>query len=363
VIDPIFSGGEVLAGRYRVERYHAEGGMQQVYLATDEAFDRPVALKVPKNPSAEKRFARSARMSARVNHVNIAKTLDYFEERGRSHLVEEFIDGRDLAHAMEREFEFLDPHLAAHVFHHIARGVAAAHHAGVLHRDLKPSNVMTSRDAGCSFVKVTDFGIAKMAEEEVAEAVKDNDSITASKTVVGALPYMAPEMIEKPREAGLAADIWSTGAILFHLLTGQLPFGGGLVAVRSILLDPVPRKPKLLETSQFSALADDLWSIVESCLEKDPLRRPTGDGLLGACAELCYSNEPRKFGVVEEYGTRPGATGLIKCASTGQRVFFHIESYYGRSPASGIRVSFADFEGSPHNRAFPVLPIRPLDND
>lgn len=356
--DPIFSGGEVLAGRYLIKRYHAQGGMQQVYLATDQAFERPVALKVPMNTSAEKRFARSARMSARVNHANVAKTLDYFEHDGRSHLVEEFIEGRDLGQAMEEDFELFDPHLAAHLFHHIVRGVAAAHHAGVLHRDIKPSNIMVGKDAGCNFAKVTDFGIAKMAEEEVAEGVKDNDSITASKTVVGALPYMAPEMIERPRQAGLPADVWSTGAMLFHLLTGQLPFGSGLVAVRSILLDPLPARPTFLDSAHFSALAHDLWSIVERCLQKDPAARPTADKLLAACADLCYSNAPRNYGVVESFRTSQGATGHIYCPATGKRVFFHESTFYGRSPEAGLRVSFADYKGSPYDRAFPVLAIR-----
>ena len=168
----IHQQGDLLIDRYRIERYLAEGGMQQVYRATDLAFERSVALKVPKNPSAEKRFARSARVSARINHPNIAKTLDFFEDVGRNYLVEELLDGEDLACTLDKRFEYLDPHLAAHVVPHIARALAAAHHAEVVHRDMKPSNVMVSQDPGLKSVKLTDFGIAKMAAEEIAEGVK-----------------------------------------------------------------------------------------------------------------------------------------------------------------------------------------------
>ena len=188
--------GDILHDRYKIDSYLAEGGMQQVYRATDLSFERSVALKLPKNESAEKRFARSARMSARVNHPNVAKTLDYFEEGGRAYLIEELIDGLDLSTAFKERFTYLDPHLAAHLMHYLAKGVAASHHAEVCHRDLKPSNIMVSNDPNLSEVRITDFGIAKLAEEEIAQNIHDEASITASQTLVGALPYMAPEVIE-----------------------------------------------------------------------------------------------------------------------------------------------------------------------
>src|SRR3954447_10718009 len=164
--------GEILLDRYRVEAYVAEGGMQEVYLAEDLHFGRSVALKIPKNASALKRFARSARVSARIVHPNVAKTLDYFEIDRGGYLIEEFIAGKDLGAVLRSEYEYLDPHLAAHFFHMIAKGVAASHHAGVVHRDLKPNNIMVGVGANFNLVKITDFGIAKMAEEEIAEAAE-----------------------------------------------------------------------------------------------------------------------------------------------------------------------------------------------
>src|SRR5690348_9953012 len=133
---------DVIDRRYQIADFLGEGGMQYVYLAHDTILNRPVALKTPKNTSAAKRFHRSARVAAKVNHPNVAKTLDYFETDDGPYLVEEFVQGTDLAHALLHKASYLDPYLAAKVFHHLARGLAASHHCGVIHRDLKPTNVM-----------------------------------------------------------------------------------------------------------------------------------------------------------------------------------------------------------------------------
>ena len=94
-MDPLLSNGQELLGRYRIESFLNEGGMQQVFKAKDLSFGRFVALKIPKNDSAERRFDRSARLSARIAHPNVAKTLDYFEEGGTPYLIEELVDGID----------------------------------------------------------------------------------------------------------------------------------------------------------------------------------------------------------------------------------------------------------------------------
>ncbi len=102
----IHNPGDRLIDRYEVLKYVDEGGMQQVYLAADHSLKRNVALKVPKSGSAEKRFARSARVSAQVVHANVAATLDYFEAGSRSYLIEEFIHGETLSRRLERDFEY-----------------------------------------------------------------------------------------------------------------------------------------------------------------------------------------------------------------------------------------------------------------
>src|SRR5437667_7732990 len=130
--------GDIIDDRYEIKAFSNEGGMQEVYRAVDLRLKRVVALKVPKTKSATKRFARSARISAKVRHPNVANTLDYVEYDGRNYLIEEWVKGSDLRERLNEDFLYLDPHLAAHVFHHFVRGVCAAHHASVFHRDLKP---------------------------------------------------------------------------------------------------------------------------------------------------------------------------------------------------------------------------------
>lgn len=356
--EPIYPVAHILLSRYRIKRFVDEGGMQQVFEATDLAFKRDVAVKVPKNTTAEKRFERSARMSARINHPNVAKTLDYFEEAGRPHLVEEFIGGIDLGDCLDDSFDYLDPHLAAHVIHHIAKGVAASHHADVLHRDLKPSNIMVSSDPSMKILKITDFGIAKMAEEEISDAFKEQSSITGSQTVMGALPYMAPEMVESPKKAKLPADIWAIGAILYRLVSGTPPYGTGLSAVVKITTASPPSKPFLFSRrAQFALLEEELWTIVLACLQKDPNARPKADDLVSMCSKLCYSDAPRETGTIESFAEGTGAWGKIR-TDAGSMIFFHQDSFYGTKPKADSRVNVAAFPGSPYPRAFPVLPVK-----
>jgi eukaryotic-like serine/threonine-protein kinase len=350
--------GDILHDRYKIDSYLAEGGMQQVYRATDLSFERSVALKLPKNESAEKRFARSARMSARVNHPNVAKTLDYFEEGGRAYLIEELIDGLDLSTAFKERFTYLDPHLAAHLMHYLAKGVAASHHAEVCHRDLKPSNIMVSNDPNLSEVRITDFGIAKLAEEEIAQNIHDEASITASQTLVGALPYMAPEVIEDHKKASKPADVWALGAMLHFFITGEPPYGVGLAAVPKILIALPPSPPSFFANAkQFRPLTEELWAIVTKCLSKAPNNRPTANELIEMCSVLCYSSAPRKSGVIAGFKYSSGSWGTIT-GDDGEAVFFHADSGYSKVRLrSGQRVDFACFPGMPRPRAFPVLPI------
>jgi eukaryotic-like serine/threonine-protein kinase len=355
---------QVVGNRYVVETFVGEGGMQEVYRAIDRSFGRSVALKAPKNPSAKKRFDRSARMSAKVNHPNVAKTLDYIEEGGSNYLIEEFIEGSDLQARLNTEFYFLDPHLAAHVAHHLAKGISASHHVGVFHRDLKPSNIMVSHDPSLTVVKVTDFGIAKMAETEIDDVMNagDDESITGSKTVVGALPYMAPEMITNSRSATLSADIWALGALLFHLLVGERPFGQGLQAIPKIVKRDLPRKSTVLSPgTQFSGLIDELWAVIESCLQLDTEARPLADDLVKRFAGICYSTAPRMTGWIKNYRIGTGDWGFIGSTEESD-CFFHKESFYGNKPEPGMAVNFAPFPGDPSPRAFPVLPLRPADS-
>lgn len=346
---------DLIGNRYRIERYLGEGGMQFVYVADDLLTGRRIALKTPKNNSAKKRFKRSAIVAAKVNHPNVAKTLDYVKDGDRRYLIEELIEGQDLKAALLEDTPFVDPYLAAKVLHHLAKGVAAAHHAGVVHRDLKPTNIMVGGGYSLTALKVTDFGIARMAEEELLEAVEGGEaSMTTSQTAVGALPYMAPEGIERPKDVREPADIWSVGAMMYHILCGRPPFGQGLKAVPQIIAAAPPEIPAFLSANpQFAPLANEVMEISLSCLRKDPSERPTADQLVQRCGQLCYTSSIRRRGQVVSF--KHGAWGFIG-TSEGD-VFFHKECVYGPLPQVGDRVVLASYDGGGAHRALPVLKL------
>jgi serine/threonine-protein kinase len=172
----MISSGKLVAGRYEVQNHVGNGGMQDVYRARDRMLGLDVALKTPLPGQAGKRFERSAQIASRVNHYNVAKTLDYIEEEGNVYLIEEYVDGETLEEKL-RGMSLIDPHLASRIMHHLSKGIAASHHAGVVHRDVKPSNVMTAPGVNLHNLKITDFGIATLTEEVFDDAAQSGDLI------------------------------------------------------------------------------------------------------------------------------------------------------------------------------------------
>lgn len=249
----------------------------------------------------------------------------------------------------------VDPYIVARILRHLSKGIAASHHVGVIHRDLKPSNVMLAGGIDMSAIKITDFGIAKMAEEEIADAVKGGEeSITGSMTMVGALPYMAPEMIENPKNAESPADIWALGAMTYELLCGKKPFGVGLKAVPQILSALPPDMPNYITSNiQFSPLATELFDTILKCLEKNPDDRPTSDTLVNMCEKMCYQLTERKLGIIRTI--KHDAWGFIACNDGSPDAFFHLASVYGTRPNEGDTVWFSQYPGDPAPRAYPVV--------
>ena len=352
--------GDSFGQRYVVEDYIDEGGMQYVFKANDTTFNRSVALKTPKVSSASKRFKRSAQTAAKVNHPNVAKTLDYFVEGERQFLVEEFVEGPNLNKCLLQRFGKADPSLSAYIIHHLAKGIRASHTAGIMHRDLKPSNIMVEGGERFLEIKVTDFGIAKLAQEEIDEAVEGgSETITGSQTVLGALPYMAPETMQaqnKKSNITQAVDIWSAGAILFELLSGSKPFGQGLPAVHNIISNNISEYPKhLLKNKQFEFLNRQLMDIVSICLNQDAKSRPTAQQLVDECEKLCYPEIIRESGLIR---SKQFKYGFIAAQTSWHDVFFHQDSVYGiewDKLKAGDKVWFSKFPAEPADRAHPVL--------
>lgn len=352
--------GDIVSSRYVVQKHIGRGGMQDVYLAGDRLLGVDVALKTPQVGQPDKRFMQSAKIAAMVNHHNVAKTLDYFEENGQLFLIEEYVPGETLEAKLIR-FGAVDPHLGARVFHHLSKGVAASHHAGVIHRDLKPSNIIAEPGVNLHQLKITDFGIATLTEEVFAQAAKEGDlTRSTSGTIRGALPYMAPEMMfRSPGEhPGKEADIWSLGAMMFKVLTGEFPFGVYLEAAVNVKNQTRKRWPAFMTiNSQYRPLALELQGIVEHCLNYDAAKRPKADQLVKEFSELCYINVHRSEGNVTNL-IQNGYSGFTNDADGG--VFFSMESVYGsRTPSAtkNSRICYSRFPGTPRYRGHPIVVI------
>lgn len=346
--------GRLIGGRYRteVDKPITSGGMQYVYRATDTLLERPVALKTPK-PDNDKRFERSALFSARINHANATRTLDYIKDGNDLYLIEEWVEGQDLGKILKRAKRF-DPYMCAYVLHALARALCVMHEVDVVHRDLKPSNIMAVGGLGVTEVKVTDFGVANLAEGEIDRGVAGGMlTITGSKTLIGALPYLAPEILRRRSTISAKADIWAVGALTFHLMTGQTPFGDELEAVAEILKGNVPPLPAEKDAQpQYDGLYQEIYGIVRACLQADQTKRPDARELLRLCGRLCYPIAPREIGQVKLYHGN-----YLGFASTeGRDVFFHVDSVLGsRRPRVGGEIWFSRHPGSPNERAHPVV--------
>lgn len=353
--------GLIISDRYEVIRHIGSGGMQDVYLARDRLLEMNVALKTPQPGQALKRFKNSAIIAAKINNYNIAKTFDYIEEDGRYYLIEEFVEGETLESKLNT-FGFLDPHLAAHVLHHLAKGILASHRAGVIHRDLKPSNIIASYGLNLFELKITDFGIATLTEEVFEDAHRKGDlTNSTSGTIKGALPFMAPEMMfRKPGETtDMPIDIWSLGAMMFRLLTGEYPFGLYLEAAVNVKNQTRKDWPTFMTSkAQFKPLAEELQKIVDSCLSYKPEDRPTALDLVNKCQHLCYLGTDREEGTVVNL-IQNGYSGFAE--NPKKSVFFSMESVYGPvkpDAATNKRICFSSFPGNPRERAHPILLLK-----
>jgi Tol biopolymer transport system component len=209
-----------LVGPYQINTLIARGGVGIVYRATDIRLDRAVALKTlaPLGAPDElrvERFLREARITASLDHPNIVKVYDVGTHDGQPFMVVELLEGETLRDRLDR-----GPVAEADVRRigiEIARGLVAAHHAGLVHRDLKPENVFLTR---AGLTRILDFGIAKLAPEIVQ---RTNSAATLTGILLGTAGYLAPEQIQG-READGRADLFALGSILFEMLTGQRAF-------------------------------------------------------------------------------------------------------------------------------------------
>jgi tRNA A-37 threonylcarbamoyl transferase component Bud32 len=262
--------GRIL-GRYSIGEAIGSGGMGTVFEAYDELLDRRVAIKsLHEQYSADatvlERFRREAKIAAPLSHRGIAQVYDFAEEDGKSYIVMELLDGKDLQQMLNENGK-LAPATAGVFIADAADALAHAHLAGVVHRDLKPGNIFVT-DQGD--VKVTDFGIAW---------APTHLQLTTTKDLIGTPFYLSPEQVAGDR-ATASSDIYALGCVLYQLVTGNPPFEADTSVAVALAhrQEPVP-SAKHAEP----AVPDELDAIISKALQKDPVDRfATASGMASA---------------------------------------------------------------------------------
>ena len=266
--------GRTLDEKYRLDERLGTGGMGTVYRATHLLIDRPVAIKLlnprfVEDEAAQARFRREARAAGRLQHGNAVAVTDFGRTSdGYVYIVMELLEGRTLRDVLAREAP-LDTARAVSIMLQIAAAVAAAHEAGIIHRDLKPANIfIVQRKDAPPFVKVLDFGIAKLA----ADTIDDDDpkTLTAVGVMIGTPKYMSPEQCDGGPLTP-ASDVYSLGIILYEMLTGTTPFTGTsplAIALKHSREEPRPPREWVV------TIPPALEKLVLKALEKRPLNRP-----------------------------------------------------------------------------------------
>ncbi|HXG67063.1 MAG TPA: protein kinase [Blastocatellia bacterium] len=256
-------------GPYRVLSLIGKGGMGEVYLAQDSRLGRKVALKLlpasfTRDEERVRRFRQEARAASALNHPNILTIFEIGQVDGLHFIATEFIEGQTLRQRIANEGMRLGE--ACDVAIQVVSALAAAHRAGIIHRDLKPENVMVRTDG---YVKVVDFGLAKLAKRQV-EATRAESKIpatveTGSGVVLGTPSYMSPEQAR-----GLAVDtrtdIWSLGVVLYEMITGRAPFAGATTS--DVIVSILEREPAPLAQLSPDTPAE-LQRVVSKALRKD----------------------------------------------------------------------------------------------
>src|SRR2546421_3864252 len=253
-------------GNYVIQRQLGEGGMGAVYLAEHPRIGRKVAIKVllrelSANAQAVTRFFNEARASSEIRNEHIIDVLDFGElADGSSYLVLEYLDGRTLTELLRNGP--LGVRRTLHIVNGVGRALGAAHAAGIVHRDLKPDNVMlVKRGSDAEFVKVLDFGIAKLSQAQLEPGMR-----TKTGALLGTPSYMSPEQC-RGLPVDHRSDIYSLGVMMYQMFSGSLPFeadGLGNLLLAHMTQQPVPLAERV------PGLPPHLAQVVARAMEKTP---------------------------------------------------------------------------------------------
>jgi serine/threonine-protein kinase len=271
------AAGDVLVGKYRLVSLLGEGGMGAVWRARSIALDIDVAIKVVRRDAAtsdaSERLLREARATASIGHPAIVRIFDFgVTEADEPYLVMELLDGESLGDWLDRE-QRIAAGVAVQIMLPVISALAAAHAQGIVHRDIKPENIVVARGEGdAKHPKLLDFGIVKFSQPRGGRV------LTEVGMLMGSPEYMSPEQAQGLADIDGQTDVWSCAVVLYELITGRRPFSGshsGAVLISIFRDTPVP-------TTELASGDEELWSIIERGMQKDPAARWDGMRDLGA---------------------------------------------------------------------------------
>jgi predicted ATPase len=257
-------------GHYRIDARLGRGGMGEVYRGHDTRLGRPVAIKLlfdaqRSGSGSVDRFFREARAASALNHPNIITIHDAgTTPDGEQYIVQEYVQGRTLRPLIEQG---LSVPVMVDIMRQVARALATAHAAGIVHRDIKPENIMV-RDDG--YVKVLDFGLARVLAPEDTEASTATDLDTAPGTILGTAAYMSPEQAEG-RALDQASDVFSFGSVMYEMATGRRPFTG---ASSFAVMAAIATQHPIAAVRVNPAIPPALDALILRMLTKEKERRP-----------------------------------------------------------------------------------------
>ncbi|MFN7959469.1 MAG: protein kinase [Holophagaceae bacterium] len=284
-------------GKFEIKRVLGNGAMGEVYLGTDPAIGREVAIKTilpaaAQGGEAKERFAREARAAGVLNHPNLVTIYEFGEDQGVLYIAMEYVKGHDLEELLQDHS--LTRSESLEVLAQVCDGLSFAHRQQIVHRDIKPTNVRVQRDGRRLHAKVMDFGVAKIS----------NSDMTATGMVMGTVSYMAPEYIRfgKPDPR---SDLFAVGVMLYESLSGRKPFAGDTTP--TVLYKIVNEPPDPIETEKLQGISPAIRTVLDRALCKNPEERyQTAEDLAKA---LRAAKDPSWMGQVDE------ATTLMQAAA------------------------------------------------
>lgn len=301
--------GQIIAGKYRIERILGAGGMGVVVAAYHIHLDERVAIKFLLPDALAKaevvaRFAREARAAVKIKSEHVARVIDVGTlETGAPYMVMEYLDGSDLG-AWVQQRGALPIEQAVEFVLQAGEAIADAHVLGIIHRDLKPANLFcVRRSDGLLAIKVLDFGISKLTS--LGDSGTDM-RMTKTSSVLGSPLYMSPEQMLSSRDVDARTDIWALGVILYELLVGKVPFNGETLAELCVKVATMPAPP-LRDQLPGAPLA--LQEVIQKCLEKDRANRYSSIAELAVA--LCPFAPKRAHTSVERIARVIQAAGLV----------------------------------------------------